>query len=369
MDACLVLTTINVPTLLEGYAENFVEYGRYNIGFIVVGDIPTPHKKVKKLIQKIKDKGFEAEYLDMPSQKKWLHKFPKLSKLISYRSDNRRNIGFLMAAERNAEIIIAIDDDNYVSDDDYYKHHSIVGRTVTLPTVYSFTGWYNPCTLLRTNNSVPIYPRGYPFHKRFKESYNFKETTGHVVLNMGLWINDPDADAITNLACPTKIQGLKGPYERVMLAPSTYAPINTQNTAFHKSILPCYYYVLMGAYVKGLKIDRYGDIWSGFFAKKVIDKMNERVTIGKPLANHKRNAHDLLNDLKHELWGMILTEELVPWLEQLQLENNNYFDAYLEISKGLNKFKENFQEQSIGKYLRKISEAMEIWVDACTKIL
>lgn len=370
VDTYIVLTTVNVPTLLEDYAKNFFRFGRNNVGFIVIGDLATPHDKVEKVVRNVKEQGFEAYYFDVPAQKKWLRKFPDLGKVIPYKSDNRRNIGFLVAAERGAETIISIDDDNYVvEDDDYYSHHSIVGKTAELPTVSSSNKWYNPCALLRTNNGMGIYPRGYPFYKRFKEKHKFAVTNGHVVMNMGLWINDPDADAITNLSQPTKIIEMNNKYETVMLAPGTFSPINTQNTAFHRDVLPCYYYVLMGAHIRGLKIDRYGDIWSGFFAKKVIDQANDRVTIGKPLTNHKRNIHNLFTDLKNELWGMILTEKLVPWIENLQLSGKSYFNAYAEIAENLKVFKETFQENSIKKYLGKTANAMKTWLDACNKIL
>lgn len=369
MRECLVLTTVNVPTLLNGYAKNFATYGRYDIGFIVIGDIPTPHEKAKQLVQEINDQGFEAEYYDILSQKKWLRNFPQIGKIVPYRTDNRRNLGFLMAAEKNAEIIIAIDDDNYATDEDFGKYHGIVGKTVALPTVSSTSGWFNPCTMLETDHGGLIYPRGYPFSKRRKEKYTYTTSTGQVAMNMGLWTSDPDTDAVTHLANPTKIVRMKDNCGSVMLSPSTYSPINTQNTAFHRKVLPCYYYILMNANLKGLKIDRYGDIWSGFFVKKAIDKMNERVTIGKPMVDHKRNSHNYLKDLRHELWGMTLTEEIVNWLEHLQLESKNYFDIYLEMANGLNKLKDNFQEYAIRKYLEKIAYAMNVWVDTCHKIL
>jgi len=369
LDTCIVLTTIRVPELLLDYADNFAKYGHYNVGFIVVGDIPTPHEETKFLMQKVKDKGFEAQYFDIKSQRKWLHQYPKLAKIIPYRSDNRRNIGFLMAAEKGAQTIIAIDDDNYATGEDFYKYHSIVGKKATLPTVTSTSGWFNPCTMLETDHGGLIYPRGYPFSKRRKEQYTFTQTTGRIALNMGLWTADPDADAVTHLANPTQIVRMKSENDSIMLAPGTYAPINTQNTAFHRRTLPCYYYILMNASLKGLKIDRYGDIWSGFFIKKAIDKMDERAVVGRPIANHKRNSHNYLKDLKCELWGMLLTEELVKWLEQLQLESDNYFDIYLEMSTGLNKLKDNFQEYAIRKYLEKISHAMNIWVDTCRIIM
>ena len=370
METCVVLTTINNPVLLKGYAENLNKYRGPKIGFIVIGDIATPHEKAKKTIAEIEEQGYVAEYCDIPAQKKWLHNYPKIAKIVPYRTDNRRNIGFLMAAEKGARTIISIDDDNYATDDeDFYKYHSIVGKKATLPTVSSTSGWFNPCTMLETDHGASIYPRGYPFSKRRKECYTFTQTTGQIVLNMGLWTADPDVDAVTHLANPTQITHMKSSHDSIMLERGTYSPINTQNTAFHRSALPCYYYVLMNASLRGLKIDRYGDIWSGFFVKKAIDQMNERVTIGRPIAIHKRNSHNYLKDLKCELWGMLLTEEIVKWLEDYQLESGNYFDIYLEMANGLNKLKNKFQEYAIRKYLEKISNAMFVWVDTCRKIM
>jgi predicted house-cleaning noncanonical NTP pyrophosphatase (MazG superfamily) len=365
----IVLTTINVPTLIEGYAENFLKYERSNVGFIIIGDLITPHEKTRQIIQNVKNKGFDAEYYDIASQKKWLRNFPQISKIIPYRTDNRRNIGFLMAAEKGAKTLIAIDDDNYAGDDDFYKCHSIVGKKATLPTVTSSNGWFNPCTMLETDHGGLIYPRGYPFSKRRKEQYTFTQTTGQIALNMGLWTADPDADAVTHLANPTQIVRMEDQSESIMLAPGTYAPINTQNTALDIKALPCYYYILMNASLRGMKIDRYGDIWSGFLIKKAIDQMNERAVVGRPMVVHRRNSHNYLKDLKSELWGMLLTEEIVKWLEQLQLESDNYFDIYLEMANGLKKLKEGFAEYAIRKYLEKIANAMNVWVDACRKIL
>ena len=365
----IVLTTINAPELLKDYVKNFLKYGQSKVGFIVIGDLPTPHQKAQRIIQEVKDQGFEAEYWDITSQKRWLRQYPKIAKIIPYRTDNRRNIGFLMAAEKGAQILIAIDDDNYAADDDFYKYHSIVGKKATLPTVTSSNGWFNACTMLETDHGGLIYPRGYPYSKRRKEQYTFTQTTGRIALNMGLWTADPDADAVTHLANPTQIVRMKSQYESIMLAPGTFAPINTQNTALDIKTLPCYYYILMNASLKGMKIDRYGDIWSGFLIKKAIDQMNERAVVGRPMVNHKRNSHNYLKDLKSELWGMLLTEEIVKWLEQLQLESDNYFDIYLEMADGLNKLKDNFQEYAIRKYLEKIAHAMNIWVDTCRTIM
>lgn len=366
MKSAIVLTTIRVPSLLKGYAENLEKYGHRDVGFIVIGDYRTPNRRTERLVNEIRDKGFDAEYWDIQGQKKWLEQFPKLDEIVPYNSDSRRNIGYLVAAEKGAEMIINIDDDNFVRSDDYFGQHSIVGKEQKLKTVYSKNGWFNPCSMLQTDPPRTIYPRGFPYSKRWRDTVTSRYTSGRVVLNLGLWEGDPDVDAVTNLNEPIKIVGIKS--EQVMLAPRTYAPINTQNTAFHRDILPCYYCVLMGSRIQGTVLDRYGDIWSGLFAKKVIDQMNDRVSIGYPLTDHRRNPHDLFKDLRSELWGMILTDYLVSEVESVELNEETYAGAYLELAQKL-KGKAIYPDDDARKYFKQLTNAMEVWVEACERIL
>lgn len=364
----IVLTTINVPNLLEGYARNLIKFEQLDTGFIVVGDRRTPNKECNKIVNHLKDEGFEAHYFDIDSQERWLEGFPKLAKIIPYNSDNRRNIGFLIAAQYGAQTIISIDDDNHVTDDNFYGYHSIVGTIQSGKTVHSLNGWFNPCLLLRFSDERMIYPRGFPFSKRWNDNVKFVTDSGRVMLNLGLWTGEPDADAVTHLNGPITSLGLNSNFDQIILAPGVFSPINTQNTAFHRSILPCYYYVLMGLKVEGLILDRYGDIWSGYFAKKVMDKVGDRVSIGRPLTDHGRNLHNLFNDLKAELLGMILTEKIVEFLETCDLDNKTYKDAYLELAEKLSTAPID-NRPVIKRYMKRITNAMRIWVESCDKVL
>jgi hypothetical protein len=365
LKGAIVLTTINEPRLLQDYADNLERYDHHDTGFIIVGDLKTPNKECEKLADKINRKGFETCFMNVIQQKKWLANFRKLEQVIPYNSDNRRNIGYLLAIEKGAEIVISIDDDNYPTNEDFYETHAKVGTTARLKTVSSVNNWFNPCTMLETSHGHTIYPRGFPYSRRWKDKATSNHSSGRIVLNMGLWLGVPDADAATHLIEPVTIKGIKS--EQVMLAPGTFCPINTQNTAFHKDVLPCYYYVLMGAQIEGLKLDRYGDIWSGYFAKKIIDKVDDRVSIGRPLTDHRRNIHDLFKDLKAELYGMIMTERLIEFLEPLDLSARTYSDAYLELAERLSKANLG-NEKGINKYIAKLTKAMKIWVETCERI-
>ena len=82
MKAAIVLTTITVPELLIGYIDNLEKYGHNDVGIIVVGDRKTPKKANEKLAEKIRNRGFSAEYWDINRQKRWLAQWPKLSRII-----------------------------------------------------------------------------------------------------------------------------------------------------------------------------------------------------------------------------------------------------------------------------------------------
>lgn len=364
-----VLTTIGVPNLLKGYAQNAKEYNHKDVGFIVIGDNKTPHGAVRSLLQEVEKEGFIAEYWDVERQKSWLKDFPKLDRIVPYNSDNRRNIGFLIAAQEGAEIIISLDDDNYVISGDYISSHKIVGNKVELETVSSTNNWFNPCSMLKTEPQRPIYSRGFPYSKRWGDRIVKERSSGRIVINLGLWLGDPDVDAVTNLNEKVKVLGFKeGSPKRIMLAPNTFAPINTQNTAFHRDILPCFYYVMMGEEIHGMKIDRYGDVWAGLFAKKVIDQMGDWAALGEPLTNHRRNPHDLLKDLTCEFWGMLLNEDLTSKVESIHLIQKTYPNAYLELAQKLETGNIS-SYQTLNKFIKKITSAIKVWVETCDRIL
>ena len=369
MKTAIVLTTIAVPNLLEGHADNYQQHGHEDVEFIVIGDLKTP-KETEKVIRNIRGRGFEAEYFDIPKQEKWLqNQDPELKRMIPYNSDNRRNIGFLIAVERGAEVIVSIDDDNYVTGGDYLGGHKIVGTTQTLKTAESSNRWFNPCSMMETETKRAIYPRGFPYSKRWKDEIRFIHSSGRVVMNGGLWLRYPDLDAVTNLNEKVKTVAINS--EQIMLATGTFSPINTQNTAFHRDILPCYYYIVMGAQINGYRLDRYGDIWSGFFAKKIIDHLGDRVTFGHPLTDHRRNIHDLFKDLQQELWGMVLTDKLVPIMESINLSKKTYSSAYLElagkIEDDINRSSEFSEDEKA--YVSQIASNMRVWVRVCDRIM
>lgn len=370
MKYCIIITTIYVPRVLEAFVRNFEQYSRKEeVEVLVIGDLRTPNE-VKDYVANFSMQGFHFEYWDVDAQRRWLKRFPDLAGMVPYNSDNRRNIGYLIAYERGRECIIAVDDDNYPEKNDYIGGHAKVGTTQRWDTVRSSSRWYNICELLEIEGGHTVYPRGYPYAYRglVDEKYEFFKSEGRVVVNAGLWVRDPDVDAVTRLCHPPESLRLKK--DTLVLDISTNCPFNTQNTGFHRDILPCYYYVVMGNGIDDLKIDRYGDIWSSYFAKKVMDRMDDRVAFGVPLSRHDRHAHDLLKDLGQEYWGMVLTNRLVELLANIKLTSTEYTGCYIELSHKLEakaQEQEDFSDE-IKNYFSIICKNMRVWVDVCKEL-
>ena len=185
----LVITTINVPNLLEEYADNFEKHGHLDhTSAIIVGD-KRPAPRCRLLASDLRGRGFDCLYLDLAVQEHYLERFRACGR-IPYNSDNRHNIGYLMAVEKGADILVAVDDDNFVRDDDWYTGHAHVGKTQRLDTVSCSNGWFNPCQLIDYEPHCTVYAHGYPYNKRWQPNKETYETTlGRVVLNGGLWLN------------------------------------------------------------------------------------------------------------------------------------------------------------------------------------
>ncbi|HUV05166.1 MAG TPA: hypothetical protein VMX94_08665 [Armatimonadota bacterium] len=370
MKSAIVTTTIHVPHLLDGYVENLNKHGHKDVSFVIIGDLKTPPEINDYVGNANASQPYKFDYWDVDRQRGWLKRFPDLDKLIPYNSIQRRNLGTLIAAEQGNEAIIWIDDDNFVTDDDFVGLHTSLGLRQKVKAIKSSTSWFNPCDLLETQKNRRIYHRGYPHSKRWQqEKLSQVEQAGRVVVNEGLWFGAPDVDAVTHLEEPCEVTALKPAYasENAVLAWGTWAPFNSQNTGLLSELLPCAYLVVMGDELYGQKIDRYDDIWMSYFTKKCADRMGDFVRFGRPLVRQTRNPHDLVKDLAKELPGMILTEKLAVTLDEIELTSSDYLSCYEELAQSLrqhacNDKRYTYEEKA---YVLRITDGMLVWTDVC----
>ena len=223
--------------------------------------------------------------------------------------------------------------------------------------INSSNGWFNVCEELIDSENIPFYPRGFPYSRRWEEQViSAKIKNVEVVLNAGLWLGDPDVDAITRLAKPINAVKYKRTYGDIFaLDKGTWCPINTQNTAYIRDIIPA-------SFVPP-NVGRYDDIWSGYFLRRITDHLDHYVTYGSPLLFQKRNVHNLWNDLDHEINGNIHTDHLIETMHNIELSGTSYGECYQDLAQKLDihlsKNREVFEPVITG---------MKIWADSINTI-
>jgi hypothetical protein len=335
MKTAIVTTTIRVPRVLENYVDNFKRHGHAPDAaeFIVIGDLKSPSETGPFLAELAQRSGFAVHWWDAPRQRAWLGEQPELDRLLPWNSVQRRNLGYLQAALLGAETIVTIDDDNWTTDDDYLGGHALVGETRELATLGSSSGWFNSASLLTTEPARPLYHRGFPTGLRGRSATVPRaRARGRVVVNAGLWLDVPDADAMTHVDAPCSVTGFAPGFDGcAAVAHKTQMVFNSQNTAFHRDLLPAMFLMPMGGLCGSLVVGRYDDIWMGIFVKQIADHLGDYVTVGRPLVRQIRNEHDLLADMLVELPAQRITNKLAQSLARVKLRGTDYAACYLEL--------------------------------------
>jgi hypothetical protein len=369
----IVVTTIFEPAWLRGYLDNLRAHGRdADVTLRIVCDRKTP-ATVYAAAAEATAAGFHIDCPTLDEQQAYLKSLGFADDFVPWNTDNRRNIGFLRAWQSGADVLVSIDDDNYcLADSDFVGEHHVVGKRAAETQALGAAGapWFNICDMLDLNVRAPVFARGYPYAARKPASQArpaaLDATLGArtIAINAGLWLDDPDVDALTRLAMGPRASAAKP--GAVILAPETWSPINTQNTALMREAIPAYYYVRMGFPLQGLRIDRFGDILSGYFVQKCAKHLGHVVRLGSPVAEHRRTPHNLFKDLYHELAGVVLVEELLPWLQELQLSGGNYADAYASLADAIEarapSFKGFVWDEGGREFLVDTARAMRSWL-------
>lgn len=367
-----MLTTINHGDLLDDYsAQAEAEDLRGNLKIIVIPDKKSPGKLYEKCMD-IEKKGFNIICPTLSEQESFLKRIGKIEHLIPYNSDNRRNVGYLMALEWGCDVLVSLDDDNYCLRDDTFKSFATVNQGQdSFMAVHSSNGWYNICEMLQLEPNYVVYPRGFPYHKRNQPfELNEHKKIGVVKMNAGLWLGSPDVDAVTWLAAPVEAISCKG--ESIILDQNTWSPINTQNTSLHRDLIVAYYYIRMGYPLAGFPIDRMGDIISGYLCQACVRHFGHYIRIGTPIALHKRNAHNPIYDLTQELAGILIMEDFTEWIHEVKLDGTSYQDTYLSLSEAIDdqveRFKGYIWTDSTRSFFHQMTYLMRQWVKACQTI-
>jgi hypothetical protein len=371
----IVFTTIYQPEILRDLLQNLKQFGHLDkVKVWVVGDYKTP-AGATELSKEVSLQGLETVYLDVPTQDEWGKKFEFYSQ-IPYNNDGRRLVGFMKAMEEKCEMLISIDDDNFPTDDDFIGNHSLTGKVWDGELVSEPSGYHNICEYLKFEPSRSIFPRGFPFKLRGQQNkpHLVKPLKPAIIgLTEGLWLKEPDIDATTWLNGKVHAIAYEGP-KAFVLDQETWSPVNTQNTSVVRELIPAYFFVLMGWPVPGGKIDRYGDIWGGYFFQSIVRGTKYYTAFGRPLVEHRRNPHVYVDDLRYEFWGMILTDWLVNLLkDQFKPSKESIVERVVELGEFLeNQALEQMPTWSpveMKNFLTYTAKNLKLWAKACKELL
>jgi len=377
----IVATTIFDPAFVPGYLENFAAYERReSTALYIIPDRKTP-ATVAQAAADARAQGWDVQCPELAAQEDFLRRMGLPEGFIPWNTDNRRNVGYLMALADGCDALISIDDDNFCrSDADFVGEHEVVGQVDRgqWPAIEaSATAWVNICSMLEMDCSADVYARGFPYFARGRDALSGKDAASArsdaapaVAINAGLWLGDPDVDAVTRLSLTPQALAFNGP--SVLLGPNVWTPINTQNTALSREAAAAYYYIRMGFQLDGLTIDRYGDILSGYFVQKCAKHLGQAVRVGSPVADHVRTTHNLFKDLYYEQAGMVIIEDLLPWLVEERLEGSTFGEAYASLADHLARAASQFQgfvwDGGGREFLVETARRMQVWLKAVERL-
>ena len=286
----LVVTTIappneNLERLARGCREN-------DYDFIVIGDEASP-----------RDFFLEGcRFFDLDEQRAL---GLKLAALLPTRHYARKNLGYLVAMQSGATIILETDDDN-IPYPEFWQARSRYQRAATIADA----GWLN---VYKYFSDADIWPRGFPLD-RVKESVPPFESLsiGEVdcPIQQGLSNDDPDVDAIYRLVgeLPQTFRDDR----RIALATARWCPFNSQNTAWWRPAFPLLYLPSYCSF-------RMTDIWRSFVAQRVAWTSDWAILFHEPNGRQERNQHDLLRNFADEVPGYLQNAALCEQLGALEL--------------------------------------------------
>lgn len=354
MKISLVTTTINIPVLLEEYAFDLIK-SPHEIDIIIAGDKKTPSIVATFCKDLEKKSRVKVHYMDINFQNKFMQNFPELNKFLPWDCIQRRNLAIMLAYLNGSEIIITIDDDNYITHNNYLRGHDQIGIESSFTSIKSPTGWLNICDFLHDQNEREFYARGHPWLERINKVQGITQSIkkGRIVVNAGFWLGEPDVDAVTRLANPIKVIGYKLD-KNFTLDVDTWAPFNSQNTALHRDVIP--------AYFLAPNIGRFDDIWASYIVKKISDHLGDYISFGFPIVKQVRNNHDLWIDADLERVGIQLSDNFCKWLKEIKLTGKDYFNCATEL---INKLESRIQSSDISsdhkQYCQTFIDGYKTW--------
>jgi len=306
MKKYIITTTINSPT--EATIKFCEIADKKDFTFVVIGDTKTPHDEYRKLEIEYKN----VTYLS-PEQQTEL--YPELSEIIGWKTIQRRNIGFVYAYEKGADVVATVDDDNIPYD--IWGDNIMVGQEMIVDLYENISCPYFDA--ISTTEHNDLWHRGFPIeYLQVKNNIEYKgQTTIIPLVQAEFWDGDPDIDAICRLSKKPIVKFNKfEPFTTNQLT-----PFNSQNTFLHRSVLKNYsVFPYTG---------RMDDIWGAYVMQH---HHPNSVIFTQASVYQARNPQDLVKNLENEVIGyrntLKLLENINDYQSVLPEQTVKYFEIY-----------------------------------------
>ena len=353
MRTALITTTINIPHVLKLYRKLDP-----SVRFFVAGDEKTPIAAYD-FCQSIDNCVFYSP----PMQRDLGY---ECSRLIGWNTIARRNIALLEALKRGADVIITIDDDNIPISIPYFAvfHELFCGFIFSELGAGSWSGlkvssptyWFDPASLQFPTDGKPVVQRGFPQHLSAAGGQAYYEpiTDVRIGIAQGMILGDPDTSAVDRISRHPEVHQVSELLRAGIVTDprDTWVPINSQNTAFIRELAP--------AFLMVPQFKRYDDILAGLVAQRAMREKGLYVHLGQPFVFQQRNTHDLVKDLKSELWGMERIEHFMQWLSAFPLNPSK--GTTCQMRDLFHTFKDEVWQAGVG-------DLVSAWCNDCEKVM
>ncbi len=172
------------------------------------------------------------------------------------------------------------------------------------------------------------------------------------LLQQGVSEINPDVDAIFRFS--KKNINIKFKDFKVSLGKSL-SPFNSQNTIWHKSLLPIMYLPVTCTM-------RCTDIWRSLIALKILQINNLEILFFGTTMYQIRNQHDLFKDFSDEIPAYLNNKKILNVINKIKLKKGKKFFSY-----NLKKCYDELVKNQI--FISKEKKYINAWLEDCKKII
>ena len=242
-----------------------------------------------------------ATYLSVADQE--IAQF-QITRMLPWNHYARKLMGYLVAIQQGAEIILDTDDDNMPKSD--WSIPEFDGDYLMTSPDMGFVNIYSYFT------DQHIWPRGFPLNRVCDPAESLAAGSMQTApVRVGIWQGladgDPDVDAIYRMTVNTPcFFDSKCP---VVLNTGTVSPFNSQNTAFIKPLFPLLYLPASVSF-------RSTDIIRGLVAQPILWSAGYSLGFTGATVVQNRNEHNHLSDFESEIPCYLYPEKIIDVVER-----------------------------------------------------